>query len=131
VNRAERRAAQQRDGVLRSPMSVLEKRARVIAGLYNNSIPLGLGVLHFTPEKMSPEDALQWARQRGVVSFDYLRGRVIKCGISEDGELLGSSEWLYDRDNGPGAAKRAVEDGLTDPFYAKLIELCSGADANA
>jgi hypothetical protein len=110
-------------------MSVLEKRARVIAGLYNNSMPLGMGWIHYTPEKMSPGQALEFAKQKGVVSFDYLRGRVIKCGISEDGELLGSSEFLYDRDNGIGAAKRAVEDGLTDPYYAELIELLR-ADAD-
>ena len=36
--------------------------------------------------------------------FDYLNGRVMKIDLSED--ML--DPWLYDRDNGEGAAARAL-----------------------
>lgn len=42
--------------------------------------------------------------------FDYLAGRVMKVNIS--GETL--DPYLYDRDNGPGAAQRVV-DSLYEP----------------
>lgn len=42
--------------------------------------------------------------------FDYLAGRVMKVNISE--ETL--DPYLYDRDNGPGAAQRVV-DSLRQP----------------
>jgi hypothetical protein len=38
------------------------------------------------------------------VYFDYLRGRVMKVDLSKDA----FDPWLYDRDNGAGAAERAV-----------------------
>jgi len=41
--------------------------------------------------------------------FDYLKGRVMKVDLSGD-EL---DPWLYDRDNGHGAAKRVI-DSLSD-----------------
>lgn len=43
-----------------------------------------------------------------VMYFDYLAGRIMKVDISEN-EL---DPYLYDRDNGPGAAQRVV-DSLT------------------
>lgn len=36
--------------------------------------------------------------------FDYYHGHVIKCDIGRD-EM---ETWLYDRDNGPGAAEAVV-----------------------
>lgn len=136
MNRAERRAAAreeaQNDGKVfhaGRAMTVHEKRARVIAGLYNNSKPLGMGIIHYIPGKMSVEEAFELAK--GQANFDYYRGRVIKCSLDKNGELLGSSEFLYDRDNGEGACKRAVENGLADSFYDRLAELCSSPDADA
>lgn len=38
--------------------------------------------------------------------FDYLEGRVLKVNLSNDD---GFEEWLYDRDNGNGAAQRAID----------------------
>lgn len=37
--------------------------------------------------------------------FDYLKGRVMKVDLSNDDCF---EEWLYDRDNGNGAAQRAI-----------------------
>jgi hypothetical protein len=59
---------------------------------------------------MSVEDARQYTDRGGEQCYDYLRGRVMKVDIGKD--LL--STWLYDRDNGQGAALRALQ-----PLLAK------------
>ena len=41
----------------------------------------------------------------GQTYFDYLKGRVMKIDLSGDSEL---DPRLYDRDNGAGAAERAI-----------------------
>ena len=43
--------------------------------------------------------------------FDYLKGRVMKVDLSEDD---GFEEWLYDRDNGEGAAQSALDNYLLE-----------------
>ncbi len=106
-------------------MTPLAKAARTITGLYNHARPLGLGILHFVPGKMSPKDALTLAREGAEDSqqriyMDYVRGRVIKVVVNcVTGEVV-QGERLYDRDNGDGEFARAVADGLADPFYAEL-----------
>ena len=77
-------------------------KAEVLAALYNNSRPLGLGILDYDPTPMLAEEAeiLLQNQQR----FDYLKGRVMKVNLSGDS----FDEYLYDRDNGPGAAFNAI-----------------------
>jgi sarcosine oxidase delta subunit len=53
---------------------------------------------------MSLEEAQQIVTERRSLRFDYLRGRVMKVDLSED-EF---DDWLYDRDNGHGAAAKAI-----------------------
>lgn len=80
-------------------------KAEVLAALYNASRPQGLGFMHATKMDMTIEDArkeLDAAGERPY--FDYLRGRVMKISLAGD-EL---EERLYDRDNGQGAAYRAL-----------------------
>ena len=79
-------------------------KAQVLATLYNASRPLGMGFLHYTPEPMSDKEA-QEILNTGQDYFDYLKGRVMKISLKEDGQFEGG---LYDRDNGAGAAQRAV-----------------------
>lgn len=79
-------------------------KAKVLAALYNASHPQGMGFLQYTPEDMTEQEAQALLDQRGNFSFDYLKGRVMKVDIRSD-EL---DERLYDRDNGPGAAQRAI-----------------------
>lgn len=101
-------------------MNDLERVARTIAGLYNNGIAPGVGaivaVLH--GDSKLPADIAKALAQRVLVEgrlyLDYYRGRLIKCEITPRGVVDGR---LYDRDHGGGAMERAVEDGLTDPFY--------------
>ena len=78
-------------------------KADVLKVLYNNSQPLGLGFLHFDSKDMTTEEAKEILETR--TGFDYLKGRVMKIDLSSDIEF---NERLYDRDNGIGAAEKAV-----------------------
>ena len=78
-------------------------KAEVLAKLYNASRPLGLGILHYNAADMTTEEA-QEILDSGQTYFDYLRGRVMKISLKGD-EL---DPRLYDRDNGQGAAARAL-----------------------
>jgi hypothetical protein len=87
-------------------------KAAVLAALYNNSRPVGLGLLHFNPKLMTVEEAREIMTNGSAVdycklqktSFDYLNGRVMKVNLSQDA----LDPWGYDRDNGEGAAYRAL-----------------------
>ena len=79
-------------------------RAAVLAALYNASRPLGLGFLQYDPTPMTIEDARELLEF--TTYFDYLKGRVMKVNLS--GDTLDT--WLYDRDNGEGAAAAALAD---------------------
>lgn len=85
-------------------ISKLDK-AEVLAALYNNSQPLGMGILHYDPKPMGKEEAGRLLEQSGERPyFDYLKGRVMKVDLS--GNILRTR--LYDRDNGSGAAFSAI-----------------------
>lgn len=79
-------------------------KADVLAALYNNSKPIGLGLLQFDPKEMMVTEAEELLKQ--TTYFDYLKGRVMKVDLSSSD---GFEEWLYDRDNGNGAAQRAID----------------------
>lgn len=80
-------------------------KAAVLAALYNNSRPLGMGILHYDPAPMTVKAARE-ILEGGQTYFDYLKGRVMKVDLS--GDFLCTD--LYDRDNGQGAAERALRD---------------------
>ena len=79
-------------------------KAEVLAKLYNNAKPQGLGILHYDPKNMTLTEA-QELLDSGQTYFDYVKGRVMKVDLSEN-EL---DPYLYDRDNGTGAAWRALK----------------------
>jgi len=81
-------------------------QAAVLAALYNASHQQGMGFMHARGARdMTVEEAREEITQRGDLPyFDYLHGRVMKIGLGRD-EL---DPWLYDRDNGQGAAARAL-----------------------
>lgn len=85
-------------------------KAAVLAALYNASRPMGLGALQFTAEDMTVAQANMAIVSRGNLprafhfSWDYLKGRVMKVDLADDTFMPG----LYDRDNGEGAALRAL-----------------------
>jgi hypothetical protein len=77
-------------------------RAAVLATLYNAAKPQGLGFMHYDPSPMTLEEA------QGLLPlkrFDYLKGRVLRVDLSGD-QIHPAG---YDRDNGPGAARRAID----------------------
>ena len=78
-------------------------KAEVLAKLYNASHPLGLGFLHADSADMTKEEAGKLLDE-GQTYFDYLKGRVMKVDLSKD-EF---DPRLYDRDNGQGAAAKAI-----------------------
>jgi hypothetical protein len=77
-------------------------KAEVLAALYNNSKTQGMGILHYTPEPMTIEEASELLKE--INYFDYLKGRVMKVDLTSDT----LDTWGYDRDNGKGAAYRAI-----------------------
>lgn len=78
-------------------------KAEVLSALYNNSRPIGMGFLQYREGNMETEEAQQLLDQGKY--FDYLKGRVMKIDMSGDVLCTG----LYDRDNGQGAAYRAIK----------------------
>ena len=78
-------------------------KAQLLVELYNHSHQQGMGMLQ-PARNLTVEDAKKLLEQ--TTSFDYLYGKVMKVDLSGD-EF---EEWLYDRDNGQGMAKKIVDD---------------------
>lgn len=88
-------------------------KAAVLAALYNAAHVRGAGYLQARDGDMTAEQARElidsganpdYGHERHGIYFDYLYGRVIKTDISGDSFNPG----LFDRDNGAGAAERAI-----------------------
>lgn len=79
-------------------------KADVLAVLYNASKPQGMGFMQYDAKPMTREEARK-ILDSGQTYFDYLKGRVMKVDLSKDDEF---NPWGFDRDNGQGAAERAV-----------------------
>lgn len=79
-------------------------KAQLLLELYNHSHQQGMGMLQ-PSRNLTIEDARKLLEQ--TTSFDYLYGKVMKVDLSSDEEF---EEWLYDRDNGQGMAKKIVDD---------------------
>lgn len=85
-------------------------RYDVLCVLYNNSHPLGFGILQYEPGPLTKEQAKEILD--GCDGYvDYLKGRVIKVNLPKDAEEF--NPYLYDRDNGEGAAKMVIEEYAT------------------
>jgi hypothetical protein len=78
-------------------------RAEALAALYNSSKQQGNGEWVHDPSPMTRGQA-QELLDSGQEKFQYLHGRVMKVDLS--GDTL--NPWLYDRDNGSGAAEKAI-----------------------
>jgi hypothetical protein len=80
-------------------------KALVLKALYDNAQPLGMGGLHFRPGSMSEDEANRIvASSEGRLYFDYVGGRPLKVDLAGDQ----FDPRLYDRDQGDGAAARAI-----------------------
>ena len=80
-------------------------KAVVLAALYNRARTQGLGILRFTPDDMTVEEARTILKENPEMYFDYLKGRVMKVDLSEDDVHTA----LYNRDNGFEAAEKVIE----------------------
>lgn len=84
-------------------------KAEVLLALYNASHVQGMGFLaavdHYGIEDARKDIEEMKTTFNGRLYFDYLHGRVIKTDISGD-EF---DPYLFDRDNGEGAAEKAIE----------------------
>lgn len=80
-------------------------KAAVLAALYNRAQVQGLGFLQAKSGDMTTEEAQAILDDDDNRYFDDLYGRVMKVDLKGD-EF---NSWLYDRDNGEGAAARALE----------------------
>jgi hypothetical protein len=79
-------------------------KAQVLIALYNRARVQGLGFLNATNQPMTESEAeILLSDYRGY--FDYLYGKVMKINLAGD-EV---DTRLYNRDNGEGAAERAVD----------------------
>ena len=78
-------------------------KAEVLVALWNNSCEVGLS---FNPsgKPLTVKKARKIIKDR-YYRFDYCEGRFIKCDLSGD-EF---DPWRYDRENGSGAAQRAID----------------------
>lgn len=79
-------------------------KAELLVELYNHSHQQGLGLLQ-RAKNLTVEEAREMLKQ--TTYFDYLYGKVMKVDLSNDEEL---NEFLYDRDNGQGAAQAVVDE---------------------
>lgn len=83
-------------------------KADVFAALYNAAKAQGFGFLHYTNVPMTREEAeaeLGRLAQNRMYA-DYVNGRVMKVSFASDTEI---DPYLYDRDNGAGAAQKAID----------------------
>ena len=103
-------------------------KAKVLAALYNNAKPLGLGSLQYSHGDMDEKEAEEILNRSSDKYFDYLGGRVMKIRLDKDDV----STHLYNRDNGPNAAEEAIANmveygllsGLAQPEEAKTERVC-------
>lgn len=83
-------------------------KAIVLMALYNASKMQGNSFLGGDGSAMTEAEASE--RLKSQTSFDYLNGKVMKIELG--GDLL--ETWLYDRDNGDGAALKAIQGQYPD-----------------
>jgi hypothetical protein len=85
-------------------MNIKDKnKPAILAALYNGSRVQGMGHFQAKPGQMGENEAAALLEE--TTYFDYLHGKVMKVDLSGD-EL---DPGLYDRDNGQGAAERAIK----------------------
>ena len=79
-------------------------KVEVLLGLYNGSHVQGLGFLQAVDNYTIKDAREDYEHSDGY--FDYLHGRVLKVDLSGDS----FDGWLYDRDNGEGAAQKVIDE---------------------
>jgi len=80
--------------------------AEVFAALFNAAKTQGIAALFYTPDDMTVETARELMSKSTY--FDYVFGRVMKLEITSESTEIDT--YLYDRDNGDGAAFDAINE---------------------
>ena len=80
-------------------------KAEVLKALYDQSHLQGSGFLQAVPNGTVTVEHCRELLNHGTY-FDYLYGKIMKVDLKSDD---GFEERLYDRDNGVGAAQRAID----------------------
>lgn len=81
-------------------------KSEVLKTLFNCAKQQGLGLMNQTGKQPMQIDTAKALLKDGKTYFDYILGRVLKIDLSSNIEF---DERLYDRDNGTGAAAKAIE----------------------
>ncbi len=76
-----------------SPACTELEASVVLAALYNNAKPLGVGKFQYTPNRMTQEEASDLLKL--TKSFDYILGKPMKIHFKYYPII---DTWLYDRD---------------------------------
>lgn len=75
---------------------------KFVQKVYELSIPVGFGILHYTPQPLSEQEAKTMINLSGptAVNMDYVKGRGCKMVVrrEEDGKLSIANTW-YDHTN--------------------------------
>lgn len=114
-------------------------KAEVLAALYNNAKPQGIGVFNSDNDIMGKEEAQKLLDNSTDNYFDYIKGRPLKIDMngvmyqtfkpkSKKKRIIKKCKkkyvglrletWLYDRDNGIGSAELAITNNVV--WYATL-----------
>ena len=92
-------------------------KAEVLKVLYDASHHQGLGFLQAVPDSVVTVEHCRDLLASNTY-FDYLYGKVMKVDLRDDF----FNEAMYDRDNGPGAAQRAINK-LRNPNPEKKVKV--------
>ena len=92
-------------------------KAEVLKVLYDASHHQGMGFLQAVPDNVVTVEHCRDLLASNTY-FDYLYGKVMKVSLKDDF----FDERMYDRDNGPGAAQRAVNK-LRKPEPPKKVKV--------
>ena len=88
---------------------------KLIAGAYNLSIPVGMGMLHYEEGCLSEEEIASLIITNDevlAVSMDYVKGRACKFNIfKKEGKLLINDDWF---DHSPEQLEQLLESSVSD-----------------
>lgn len=89
--------------------------AVLLIELHRNAAPLGMGILADRARKGRPlsyDEAMAHVERARVFIFDYVEGRPIKVAARVDNIICVDGGRFYNRDNGPRAFERAVDEAV-------------------
>lgn len=94
-------------------------KAEVFAALYNAAKPKGAGFINYDPRSITPEEAVEITKGDFDISFQYVKGRVMKINLSGD-EFDPSG---YDSENGSDTSQYVIDALInTGDTYPEEIE---------